>query len=538
MDFKGIVITDCGAIGMITGDHHWKHTNGTAYTTVEATAAAMAAGTDLNCGSAYGADLRSAWAAKMVTIEMLKQAAGRAIYGWLELGLFEDSTSAAADKRRQMPMSIVDSAPHRALAKQAAVQGVILLKNKGGTLPLGGAGMANVAASRSIWSQGKKKLAVIGPNANRTLTLTANYAGCKNGAGGPILPTCTFVNPLQGIEAALKASDDWESEVKYAKGVEIDTTDTSGIDKAVAAAKDADVVVFVGGLITCQETGPQCQEAEARDRSSPLPGAGKRIGRDVGIGLPGQQLALLKAVAKDTSTPIVVVIMSGSSVATPWAAASDRGGAIVQHFYPGVLGGEALADVLFGHAGPSARLPVMVPTSEAQLPIDYLNQSMLAGKGRTHRYFTDVPLYPFGFGLGYSTMSYANLAVSHESLAAGTDALDTEMTITVDVTNRGEYANTHDEVVMVFAKPTLRDEATADMAVPRQMLLGFARVTTMPGETVQATVTVPAKQLRLFGADGEFELLHGGYELTVGGRAPGAAPGDVDEPLTRMLRVE
>ena len=95
------------------------------------------------------------------------------------------------------------------------------------------------------------------------------------------------------MEAALKASDDWESEVKYAKGVEIDTTDTSGIEEAVAAAKDADVVVFVGGLITCQETGPQCQEAEARDRSSPLPGkrgpGGKYpdVGRDVGIGLPG-----------------------------------------------------------------------------------------------------------------------------------------------------------------------------------------------------------------------------------------------------------
>ena len=94
------------------------------------------------------------------------------------------------------------------------------------------------------------------------------------------------------MEAALKASGDWESEVKYAQGVEIDTTDTSGIEEAVAAAKDADVVVFVGGLITCQETGPQCQEAEARDRSSPLPGkriGGKYpdVGRDVGIGLPG-----------------------------------------------------------------------------------------------------------------------------------------------------------------------------------------------------------------------------------------------------------
>jgi len=148
MGFKGIVITDCGAIGMMTGNHHWNHTNGTAYTAVEATAAAMAAGTDLICGGAYGATLRQAYNESKVTLAMLRQAAGRAIYGWLELGLFEDTKAAAADTRRQYPMSIVDSAPHRALAKQAAVQGVILLKNAG-TLPLGGAGMAGGLAGNA-----------------------------------------------------------------------------------------------------------------------------------------------------------------------------------------------------------------------------------------------------------------------------------------------------------------------------------------------------------------------------------------------------
>lgn len=167
MGFKGIVITDCGAIGMMTGNHHWKHTDGTPYTPVEATAAAMAAGTDLNCGSAYGNDLRQAWSESRVNLAMLKQAAGRAVYlvrpslcapllitgvcsflkseylsnatciilsdlsgllhcyyryGWMELGLFEDTKEAAADTRRKYPMSIVDSPPHRALAKQAAVR--------------------------------------------------------------------------------------------------------------------------------------------------------------------------------------------------------------------------------------------------------------------------------------------------------------------------------------------------------------------------------------------------------------------------------
>jgi hypothetical protein len=462
----------------------------------------------------------------------------------MELGLFEATKEAAADPRRQYPMSIVDSPPHRALAKQAAVEGVILLENKNSTLPLAGAGMT--AASMDLGGLAKKKkLAVVGPNANRTLTLTANYAGCKSSAGGPILPECTFVNPLQGITAAAKASDDWEDEVAYAQGVDIDTPDTSGIAAAVAAAKDADYVIMVGGLITCQEVGFQCQEAEARDRSSPVqcekPGAScPDVGRDVGIGLPGKQLDLLKALAIQTQTPIVLVIMSGSAVATPWASSSNRVGAIVQHFYPGVLGGEALADVLFGIASPAGKLPVMVPVSEAQLPRDYLNQSMQAPPGRTHRYFTETPLYPFGHGLGYSSMQYSGLAVSHESLAARTVSLDSVVSVMVDVTNLGEYSRPADEVVMVFAKPTLRDEVTPAMAVPRQMLLGFTRISTQPGTTVRATIEVKADKFRLLGSDGQYQLLHGEYELFVGGRAPGsenAATADVPEPLRATLRV-
>ena len=185
----------------------------------------------------------------------------------------------------------------------------------------------------------------------------------------------------------------------YAGGVDIDTADTSRIAGAVTAASQADIVVFIGGLITCQESGPQCQEAEARDRSTPK----GKYGIDYGIHLPGHQIDMIKALAtapETAHTKIVVVIMSGSAVATPWAAASPRVGAIVQHFYAGVLGGEGLADVLFGKVAPSGKLPVMVPVSEAQLPVQYLNQSMLAGMGRTHRYFTGKPLYQFGTGLG------------------------------------------------------------------------------------------------------------------------------------------
>ena len=175
-------------------------------------------------------------------------------------------------------------------------------------------------------------------------------------------------------------------------------------------------------------------------------------------------------------------------MANPNPNAAGRIGAIVQHFYAGALGGEALAEVLFGVTAPSGRLPVMVPQSEDQLPKDYLDQSMVAPPGRTHRYFQGTPLYPFGFGLGYSTFGYSRLIVSHHTLAAGAADLAAQIRISVDVTNNGEYEGApSDEVVMAFVTPTLHTAPTVTMAVPRQLLLGFSRAVVPPGRTVQVS---------------------------------------------------
>ena len=181
MGFDGIVVTDCGAIEFMTSTHHWAHANGTPYTPVEATAAALRAGTDLNCGGAYGSQLPIAFQQGLVTSAQIDTAVGRALMGYLELGLFEDSVVASADPRRQIPMSVVDSAPHRELAREAAAAGVIFLKNVKETLPLGGVGMAASAASSSDDKPrgAPLRVAVVGPNANRTLTLTSSYSGCK-----------------------------------------------------------------------------------------------------------------------------------------------------------------------------------------------------------------------------------------------------------------------------------------------------------------------------------------------------------------------
>ena len=237
MGFEGIVISDCGAIGFMISNHKWNHTNGKPYSLTEASAASLVAGTDLNCGNAYRSTLQSALNASLITEAHINTALSRNLKGWLELGLFQDTKTSAIDPRRQIPMSVVDSHEHRELAKQAATEGVVLLKNDDSTLPL-------------TWGEEPIRVAVVGPNANRTLTLTSNYAGCKEKAGGPIIASCTFVNPLNGIEAMAKISPLLDSHVRYAQGCDIDTHDLSRIDDAVEAANNADVVVFIGGLIT------------------------------------------------------------------------------------------------------------------------------------------------------------------------------------------------------------------------------------------------------------------------------------------------
>lgn len=493
MGFQGIVISDCGAIGFMISNHRWNHSSGTPYTLTEAAAASLNAGTDLNCGSAYATSLPAALNKSMIDEKTINTALARNLRGWLELGLFQDSATAAVDPRRRIPMSVVDSPEHRALAKQAAVESAVLLKNDG-TLPLA--------------PGGRTKIAVVGPNANRTLTLTSNYAGCKRGAGGPIIPSCTFVNPLQGLTALF-------SNVTFAQGVDIDTDNVSGIANAVAVARDADVVIFVGGLITCQETGDQCIEAEAKDRST-----GASPPRDVGVGLPGKQLELLEALAQETNTSIVAVIMSGSAVALPWASREPRISAIVQHFYAGVLGGEALAEVLAGLHAPSGRLPVMVPESEAQLPKDYLDSSMTAGMGRTHRYFTGTPLYPFGFGMGYSTFEYQKLSLSEGAISTTSEgALSRKfITASVRILNRGEFAKPHMHTVVIFAhniELTIDRNANVAASVPKQLMVGFTKVWIKPREVVTINVDIPLRNLRLY-IGRSFEVMRGSYVLSAG----------------------
>ncbi len=386
--FRGYVVGDCGAVEDIYAGHH------AAPSRKAAAAAALRAGTDLDCGSAYRA-LGSAVDDGLVGEADLDRALVRLYTARFRLGLF--------DRPERVPWSglgarDIETPAHLALARRAAARSMVLLENRDGTLPLG----PNV-----------RHIAVVGPTADDVPVLVANYHGT------PSHP----VTLLEGIRAAAQARG---ISVAYARGARLlDTTERS-IAEAVAAARTADVVVVAVGL------DPRL---EGEERDARLNRAGDR--KD--IGLPLAQQSLLLALG-ETGRPLVVVLTGGSPIAVPWASA--HAAAMLAVFYPGAEGGHALADVLFGDVDPAGRLPFTMYREVAYLP-RFEDYTMV---GRTYRYIDLPPLYPFGYGRSYTTFRYANLETA---LAPGRGG-----TVTVEVANSGLRAG--DEVVQVYVVPRAR----------------------------------------------------------------------------------
>jgi len=459
--FEGYVVSDCGAI-------HDIHANHKVVDSPEAAAAlAVGNGCDLNCGAVYKS-LLIALERGLIDDATVDKAVKRLFTARFRLGMFDPPERVPW---AQIPMEVNDSAEHRALALKMAQESIVLLKNGGGFLPL---------------DKGLKKIAVVGPNADDPVVLLGNYNGFPSSS----------VTPLAGIQAGVGAS----TEVVYAPGCGIRSQDTSGFDEAVAAVQGADVVIAVMGL-------SQLIEGE-EGQVEGVAGGEHSTGDRTEIRLPGVQEALLKALAA-TGAPLVVVLLNGSAVAVNWA--EENAAAIVELWYPGEEGGIALADVLFGDYNPAGRLPVTFYTSVDQLP-PFRDYGM---EGHTYRFFRDQPLYPFGFGLSYTTFGYSDLAMSAASLAQGQS-----LEVSVTVTNTGDVAG--DEVVQCY----VADQA-ASVPVPVRQLVGFDRIHLVPGETQRVTFTVAPKQMSLFLDDGRRVVEPGTFELFVGGGQPGTSTAGV-----------
>jgi beta-glucosidase len=374
--FGGYVVTDCGAVRDVWRDHKVVPTR------EEAAARAVKAGTDLECGGDFKA-LPKAVAQKLITEAEIDRAVGRLFAMRFRLGMFDPPEMVPW---AQIPYSVNDSAPHRALALEAARKSLVLVENRGG-LPL---------------RAGLKKIAVIGPTADSGDVLLGNYNGTPS----------KQVTIVDGIRAEAQARG---AEVTFARGSELVGDDASHIAEAVTAAKGADAVVLVLGL------SPRLEGEEGERKENP---SGDR--KD--IGLPAIQDKLLGAVL-GARKPTVLVLTGGSAIALGPARA--RLGAVLLSWYPGEEGGTAVADALFGKVSPGGRLPVTFYKSADDLPAfsDY------AMKGRTYRYFDKEPQWPFGHGLSYTTFKYGNLRVTPER-------------VTLDVENTGKREG--DEVVQLY----------------------------------------------------------------------------------------
>ena len=442
--FKGYVVSDCGAIDDIYERHR------IVPTAAQAAALGVNTGTDLECGDTY-ASLVSAVQQGLITEARIDTAVTRLFLARMRLGMFDPPDMV---RWAQIPFSVLDDSAHRALARQAARESIVLLRNKHHTLPL----------SKSL-----RTIAVIGPDADDPRMLLGNYNG------EPADP----ITPLRGIREALPGV-----RVIYARGADL-AEGFSGLDRApgsaraapdsqqgssleaaaVQAAEEADAVVLFLGLNA---------NLEGEEMRVDVPGF--KGGDRTTIDLPAPQEALLERIVK-VGKPTVLVLMSGSALAVTWAERHVN--AIVEAWYPGQAAGSAIADVLFGDYNPAGRLPVTFYRSTDDLP----PFDQYAMSGRTYRFFTGKPLYAFGYGLSYTKFKYSHLTTSAKSLSAS-DSL----TVAVDVKNDGKVRG--DEVVQLY----VRHEGSR-IPRPRLDLRGYRRITLDPGQLRRVTFTLPGASL-------------------------------------------
>jgi beta-glucosidase len=383
----------------------------------------------------------------------------------------------------QIPFSVVDSPTHRQLSLQSARESIVLLRNDHNLLPL---------------SKNLKSIAVVGPNANDVKALLGSYYGTPSLA----------VTPLVGIREEVSPS----TKVIFAKGCEAvePPTIATDLDEAVQAAKSADVVVVALGL-----TGDLENEQFEIDED------GFYWGDRTAIDLPRAQEKLLEAVVA-TGKPTVLLLLNGGPITTAWA--SEHAGAIVEAWYPGEEGGRAIADVLFGDYNPAGRLPVTVYKSVDQLP-PFGDYKMA---GRTYRYFSGEPLYPFGFGLSFTHFQYGNLQADAAKIETGA-----QLRVSVQVKNSGKVAG--DDVVQLYLT-----RLNAPVPVPIRALAGFSRVHFKPGESKVVSFNLAPRQMSVIDNNGKRFVFPGKVRIEVGGKQPGfngTADATNTESLSTVIEV-
>ena len=450
-DYQGIVVSDCWAISDF---YREENSHKTHPDSASASAAAVLSGTDLECGNSY-LSLADGVKRGLIKESDIDVSVKRLLKARYELGEMDDPKEVSWTK---IPFSVVASKEHHEQALEMARKTMTLLQNKNNILPL---------------KRGGKTFALVGPNANDSIMQWGNYNG---------FPSHT-ITMLEGIQKAI-AEDDKLIHVPGCSWVKGE----SNIPQTLAQVKDADVIIFAGGI------SPQL---EGEEMGVDLPGF--RGGDRTDIELPAIQRQLLKAL-KAAGKKIVLVNYSGSPIGLePETQSCD---AILQAWYPGQAGGQAVAEVLFGDYNPAGRLPVTFYKNVDQLP-DFEDYNMT---GRTYRYFQGEPLFPFGHGLSYTTFTYGDVQLP----ASAKD--DETIKICVPVTNSGKMDG--DEIVQVYIKKQ------SDTEGPIKALRAFKRVHIPAGQTIQVELELTPKQLEWWDAEtNTMRTQAGNFDVMVGGNS-------------------
>jgi len=467
--FKGHVVSDCWAIR----DFHEYHK--ITKSPEESAAMALNAGCDLNCGCTYPM-LTVAFKKGLVSEDAINTALERLLRTRFKLGMFDPPGSG---KYGKLGREVINCEKHKNLALKAAQKSIVLLKNDNNILPL---------------DSTPKSITVTGPASANVHALLGNYYGVS-----PRLVTI-----LEGLGEKVK--DMFGVNLEYRQGCLMYGENSKSLAH-YGEANVVDVVIAVMGL----DGAIEGEEGDAIASDS-------NGDRDT-IELPSWQLNYLQKV-REAGKKIILVLTGGSPIAFP----EDIADAVIFAWYPGESGGQAVADIIFGDVVPSGKLPITFPASTSQLP-PYKDYSM---KGRTYRYMTEKPQYPFGFGLSYTSFRFDSISLSSSAISAGG-----EVKATVTVTNTGKYDA--DEVVQIYVS---KDGRTEDE--PLSSLKSFRRVFIPAGKSKKVEFNLSSSAFETVSAEGEYRLVSGVYTVIAADSAP--VPVSVEKgaasPIFAKINIE
>ena len=451
--FNGFVVTDYTSINEMVP-------HGIVANEAEAGVLAVKAGVDMDMqGAVFYNHLAQSVKAGEVSEAHINEAVRRILLAKYQLGLFDDPYR-YSDSTREQQVTFSDELMQH--ARKAGRESIVLLKNDS----VQGQPLLPMAAT-------VKNIALIGPLGDNQMDLLGTWH-----AAGDETKVVTL---RKGLQEALP-----QATIHYAPGADFSGEDTTGFAPARKVAQQADLVIMVVG-----ENYQQSGEAASR----------------TDLDLPGPQLALVKEMYR-TGKPVIVVMMAGRPLTLPWMA--EHMPAIVCAWHLGTMAGPAIADVLTGAYNPAGKLPITFPRSVGQIPIYYsmknTGRPFNAENKYTSKYLdsSNEPLYPFGYGLSYTTFAYADLTLSQEEIT-----MDEDLTVSVTVSNTGKRAG--EEVVQLYVR-----DLVGSVTRPVKELKGFRKLALQAGESKEVTFVIAPDELAFYTQDMEFKPEPGRFKVMVG----------------------